>query len=342
MVVAQADVADSAERSLTLAGCAPAPLASYLKALGVLRLVSEQADGDAKGHWQDDAFVLISRLDAGALEEFLLERYRPTPLVAKLNEFQPHIAFSYGSHAEHFFRYLVDSGTTTAIPRVWRYSGDPISPGGKELIEKTFGCTVHSTYSSVETGRIGFQCERCRGFHLDVDLTAVRVVDDLGRDVPAGEDGEIIVSNLQNRAMVLLNYRQGDLGALAAAPCPCGRSLPLLERLQGRRGELIALADGRVLPSLLVGSLFSSQLGSVLKSQIVHPAPGYIRWRIVPFTGVDQEELRSALLSRGREVLGEGTRAEVEFVDDIPSTRVGKFRQVVRQADPSSVAEAEG
>lgn len=262
-------------------------------------------------------------------------------LVAKLNAFQPQIAFSYGSHAEHFFRYLIDGGVITAVPRVWRYTGDPLSSGGKELIERTFGCTVNSTYSSVETGPIGFQCELCQGFHLDIDLNAVRIIDETGQDVPAGEDGEIVVSNLHNRAMVLLNYRIGDLGALATEPCSCGRTLPLLDRFQGRRGELIALADGRVLPSLLVGSLFFNELESALKSQIVHPAPGHIRWRIVPFAGVDQDAMRNALLIRGREVLGEGTRAEVEFVADIPSSRIGKFRRVVRDTDLPLDAEAE-
>lgn len=67
---------------LPLPACAPTPLASYLKALGILRLVVEQADPNAKGHWRCDAFVLTSRLDAAALEEFFLEHYRPTPIIA--------------------------------------------------------------------------------------------------------------------------------------------------------------------------------------------------------------------------------------------------------------------
>lgn len=68
--------------AVSLHGCAPTPLASYLKALAVLRLVSEQVDPGARGYWEGDRFVLITRLDAAALEEFFLERYRPTPIVA--------------------------------------------------------------------------------------------------------------------------------------------------------------------------------------------------------------------------------------------------------------------
>ena len=63
-----------------LDGCAPAPLAHYLKALGVLRLVSEQADSNARGWWDGDHFRLATRLSREELEEFLLCDYLPTPI----------------------------------------------------------------------------------------------------------------------------------------------------------------------------------------------------------------------------------------------------------------------
>lgn len=63
-----------------LGGCAPAPLAHYLKALGILRLVSEQADAHARGWWEGERFRLASILDESALRDFLLERYEPIPV----------------------------------------------------------------------------------------------------------------------------------------------------------------------------------------------------------------------------------------------------------------------
>ena len=41
-----------------LDGCAPTPLAHYLKALGILRLVAEQADEHARGWWEGNHFRL--------------------------------------------------------------------------------------------------------------------------------------------------------------------------------------------------------------------------------------------------------------------------------------------
>ncbi len=68
-----------------LDGCRIEPLGSYLKGLGVLRLVSRQVDRDARGWWEEDRFVLESVLDAGGLTRFFLESYLPTPVVAPWN-----------------------------------------------------------------------------------------------------------------------------------------------------------------------------------------------------------------------------------------------------------------
>ncbi len=66
---------------LQLAGCRPEPLAHYLKALGILRLVSEQADPEARGWWADDVFWLRTKLIREELATFFLEKYEPTPIV---------------------------------------------------------------------------------------------------------------------------------------------------------------------------------------------------------------------------------------------------------------------
>jgi len=68
-----------------LIGCTPTPLAHYLKALGVLRIVGEQADADARGWWQDEHFCVLTTLDRDALTRFFLEDYRPTPFVSPWN-----------------------------------------------------------------------------------------------------------------------------------------------------------------------------------------------------------------------------------------------------------------
>jgi phenylacetate-CoA ligase len=252
---------------------------------------------------------------------------------------RPRVVFSFGSWADQFFHYLHATGTRVPLPRVWVYLGDRISPGGRALAED-MGCALYSVYGAMEAGTIGFQCEERGGFHLNVDLCAVRIVGDDGVELPPGATGNVVISPLDNRAMVLLNYRLGDRGALSPERCACGRTLPLLARMEGRRSELLRLADGRELSSLTVESSFAGELRSTLCAQIEELAPGCLRWRIVPAATSDRGDVRAALLRRAALVFGAGTHVDVEFVDHIPLTAAGKFARTVVAARAGAAAPA--
>ncbi len=72
-------------QEIALPGCGPVPLASYLKALGLFRVVAEQADADARAHWDASAFRLQTRISSQELQAFLLGRYAPSPVVSPWN-----------------------------------------------------------------------------------------------------------------------------------------------------------------------------------------------------------------------------------------------------------------
>ena len=75
---------DSSRTDIVLGGCTPTPLANYLKALGVLRLLSIR-DTRARGFWRGDDFMLRTALDRAAINEFFLHDYEPTPVMAPWN-----------------------------------------------------------------------------------------------------------------------------------------------------------------------------------------------------------------------------------------------------------------
>lgn len=70
---------------LRLAGCKSRPLVGYLKALGLLRIVSLQADPAARGRWLGETFELRSELDEDQLLDFLLSSYEPAPVISPWN-----------------------------------------------------------------------------------------------------------------------------------------------------------------------------------------------------------------------------------------------------------------
>lgn len=69
---------------IVLEGCRATPLAAYLKALGVLRLLSATYP-ETRGGWRGDRFVLTTSLDREGIERFFLHDYAPTPIMAPWN-----------------------------------------------------------------------------------------------------------------------------------------------------------------------------------------------------------------------------------------------------------------
>lgn len=193
--------------------------------------------------WWDSQIVRVPRL---AMRHFFPADRSFDEAADRLDELAPDVVYSYGSWADGLVRHLRGRSRRTVAPRVWVYGGDMLPPDGRLWIEEWLGCPVYSTYQSIETGRLGFQCERREGFHLNVDLCAARMVDREGRTVSAGERGG---------ATVLLNYRLGDCGVMSAEPCPCGRALPLLAQLDGRVSEIIRLGNGTETTSIILRNL---------------------------------------------------------------------------------------
>jgi CRISPR-associated protein Csx17 len=100
-----------------LEGCTPEPLMSYLKALGVFRLVAEQADPAATLSWRGGSVCLSSKFDRNGLTTFFLNEYRPTPIIA------PWGARSgfYAGSSESTARQALDVITATHTPRFELY-----------------------------------------------------------------------------------------------------------------------------------------------------------------------------------------------------------------------------
>jgi len=71
---------------VVLGGCSIEPMSNYLKALGVFRLVAEQADPEARGYWKNGVFFLQSKLNKEELAAFFLTKYAPTPIISPWNK----------------------------------------------------------------------------------------------------------------------------------------------------------------------------------------------------------------------------------------------------------------
>jgi phenylacetate-CoA ligase len=246
-----------------------------------------------------------------------------------LNEFRPDALESFGSYLEVLFPYIEASGRPFHRPKVVIYGSDAMSDAVRRLISEEMGIPVLSAYGAIEAFHIGFECELGVGYHLNIDLVPLRVVDPEGRDLPVGEIGEVIVSDLVNRATVLFNYRLGDVASTLAFDCPCGRSLPLLSFIEGRTDDWVRSVTGETVHPEAVGTLFTEEQ-EIWQYQVVQVAPSRFQAALVVKDGCDREALRQRLAVKFARRLGRGTTLEAAFVDAVPRTPGGKVRQVRR------------
>lgn len=250
--------------------------------------------------------------------------------VAVINEFRPDVIRGYGSYLGQLFREAHRRKAGIHRPKAIVYAADAMAEADRILIEEEFGIPVSSTYQSVEALRIGFQCERRRGFHLSLDAVAVRVVDDEGKDVAPGGRGHIVISNLINRATVLLNYKLGDVVTRSQSECDCGRTLPTIEAIDGRSDDLLRLADGRIMHALVALEPLRAVPG-VVQVQIVQKARDRFVLRVVGRSGIDRTESSGALVRALQSKVGTTGNVTVDWVEAVPLGINGKVKAVLSE-----------
>jgi phenylacetate-CoA ligase len=254
----------------------------------------------------------------------------PEVNVPKLTAFRSHVLYTYGLYLSLLVAYLRRTGAPFHKPRAIVYSSDGVRDSVRRAIRHDLGIPLFSWYQAVEAFKIAFECEEHAGLHVHVDISPVRLVDEDGRDVPDGEPGEVVVSNLVNRATVLLNYRLGDIAARLSPPCPCGRTLPRITLPQGRTDDCVVLPSGRVLHPMAVRDLLFNE-DAVLAFQIRQTALDRIEVALVLCPSCAPAGLRRRLEQRFAQRLRREAIVTFRFVESIPLTAGGKCRAVISE-----------
>lgn len=123
-------------------------------------------------------------------------------------------------------------------------AGEVVDASLRSLAAKRLGATIHDKYSTQEAGCMAIQCPECTSYHVQSEAVIVEVLDDSGRPCGPGEIGRVVVTPFFNFATPLIRYDVGDFAEVGAT-CSCGRSLPTLSRIMGRRRNILVAPDGK-------------------------------------------------------------------------------------------------
>ncbi len=119
---------------------------------------------------------------------------------------------------------------------------------------------VYGTYASTEIQTAFTECRAGKGGHHQPELCLVEIIGDDGKKVPDGETGEVVITTLGIEGMPLLRYRTGDVAALHAEACSCGRLSKRLGPIVGRKGQMIKYKGTTLFPSAIYDVLNESPI----------------------------------------------------------------------------------
>ena len=243
-------------------------------------------------------------------------------VLAFVDRYRPAVLDGYVSSLVQIATHGRSLGIRVRPPGAVTTTAEMLLPHERRLLSEYFGCEVYDVYGSSEVNSIAYECPTHSGLHLCME----RVV--LEKD----EDGGALVTDLDNLAMPFIRYVNGDVVEPRPASCPCGREMPLLKGVQGRKSDLIHGVNGNRVFSeffthLMMGYDWIARFG-VARFQVVQDAPDHLTWRLVAAARPAPED-EARLLRPLRDHLGD-MRVDFEYVDDIPPGPSGKRRATMR------------
>ncbi len=253
-------------------------------------------------------------------------------LVQYMRRKPPDIIVAYASMLTHFAGFIEDREIHgLPIPDGIVTSADMLLPHQRELIERVLRAPVFNRYGCREVSDIAAECAEHAGMHVFSDRLIVEFVDDNGEPVAAGEPGRVVVTDLFNYVMPFIRYSIEDVAVPSAQDCPCGRGLPLMKELVGRRADILTTPDGRFVSATALTTILS-KIPGLRECQLVQKASDWLQVNVVSQPHYDdssEETFREQLTG----FFGPKMRITFRYVESIPRTASGKNRFSVSEIE---------
>ncbi len=271
----------------------------------------------AAGDWLRQRVFNRRVLEATHLGDADLERH-----AAAVGQYRPQVIVGHVTPLYLLASWMRDHGSEPPRVRAVIATGEPLAQFQRAEIARAFSAPVRNAYGCGELDLIAAEHASCGRLHLNADHLLVE-------SAPAdGATGlaPLLATDLANFAVPMVRYAIGDIGTLGTRRCTCGMSFPVLERVHGRRIDLLRTPSGRLVhASALAGPFLDGAI--VRQYQIVQDAGDRLRVRIVPgrdWTPAAAERIAEGILR----AIGEPMPVLVTRVERIPPERNGKFRVV--------------
>jgi phenylacetate-CoA ligase len=244
---------------------------------------------------------------------------------------EPVYLLSYPTNLLALAKQCISLGIRIPSLREVRPIGETVTPAVREAVAQAWGVKLTDLYSSQEVGYIALECPSGSGlYHVQSESLLVEVLDEAGKPCAPGEVGRIVASSLHNFAMPFVRYDMRDY-AEVGPPCPCGRGLPTLARVLGRKRNMLVLPNGEKRWPL-TGFMKYRDIAPIRQYQLVQKDLENVEARLVVDAPLDAKQ-EQTLAEVIRRFLGHPFRVSFAYLDAFPPHPGGKFEDFISLLD---------
>lgn len=245
-----------------------------------------------------------------------------------LKKINPGYLLTYPTNLDELLRIAERGGLHLPRLREVRTIGEALPDGLHERCVQLLGVKMTDMYSSQELGVIALQCPVSGLYHVQSENVLVEVLNELDEPCESGEVGRIVVTDLHNFATPLIRYELRDY-AEVGPQCPCGRGLPALSRILGRRRNMVVFPNGHRYWPRVGFQRFREIIPNLKQYQLIQHTPQYVEVNlVVPGSATQEQEL--ALARVIQDALGYPFELQfIYHVEELPQTRGGKFEEFI-------------
>ncbi len=260
--------------------------------------------------------------------------------VAKIGEFGPIYIHTRPSSILPLANYIHSEGfELKGCLRAIFCDGEYLTAGQRHIIERAFKTRLINIYGHTEGCAVGHPCKESDQLHFLPQVGLLELLDSAGEEVTeAGGKGEMVVTGFNNLVFPLIRYRTGDIAVLGDKRCACRRHYKLIREVEGRIQDYVVDRHGNLIP--LAPAIFNyndMDWKGIREFRVRQEKEGALTITIQPERELlaDADGARVTLERRMGAILGENFTVAVEFVEDIPKTRIGKHRYLDQKLDLS-------
>lgn len=281
-----------------------------------------------------DALLRTKLLPAIALEPERLDDF-----ITEIQSFQPAMLFGYPSSLTLVAQRAIDRGIDLSKQgiKVIFVTAERLYPHQRHALEHVFGAKVANGYGGRDAGFIAHECPQ-GNLHITAEDIIVEIVDDQGNPLPDGTPGQVCITHLHTHEFPFVRYLNGDIATLSDASCPCGRTLPLLQEVQGRTNDFLFAESGAKIHDVAFAMLLRDMLG-MRQFKIIQEDLHRVTLQLVITPEFSKEIQKQRIQKSFQHFLGQNTVVDIHYVADIPPEPSGKYRYVVNRLATSSQIE---